>query len=127
MPARAPTFHGSNEMKKSLLVAGIVSISSVLGSFGCDEVPGDAGTSGAAGSGSTTTTEQDPFSVGTPFDVPVPDSGRVFVDLDKPALVKEIDNWDLAFEGPDVYTNGGDSGIGKGAAFGPVDINDFLS
>jgi hypothetical protein len=48
-----------------------------------------------------------------------------FVDLDVPAVI-EVDDpsdsleWDLAFHGYDVITNGGVSGRGAGAAFGPL-------
>jgi hypothetical protein len=99
------------------------------GALGCDEVPGDAGTTGTAGAGggTTTTTEEDPFASGAALDVAVPAKGRVFVDLDTKALVDTASPWDLAFEGPDVFTNGGESGSGMGAAFGPLDATEFIS
>jgi hypothetical protein len=48
-----------------------------------------------------------------------------FVDLDVPAVIEVGDpsdslEWDLAFRGYDVITNGGVSGRGAGAAFGPL-------
>ncbi|HEX7667255.1 MAG TPA: HmuY family protein, partial [Polyangiaceae bacterium] len=35
-------------------------------------------------------------------------------------------DWDLAFQGFDIFTNGGVSGGGKGSAFGPLDALQFL-
>jgi hypothetical protein len=125
-------------MKRSLILAFIVGLSSIGGALGCDEVPssaaaagasgasGAAGTAGTAGAAGSSTGQPDPYTVGDPFEVTVPETGRVFVDLDKLALAGEKDNWDLAFEGRDIFSNGGDSGIGKGAAFGPLDLEEFL-
>jgi hypothetical protein len=113
-------------MKKTSFFTCVAALS-VAGtlSLGCD----DAGSSGGGGSGggTTTTTETDPFASGTLLDVPVPESGRVWVDLDVPALADETATWELAFEGRDVFTNGGESGTGMGKAFGPLDPVDFLS
>lgn len=61
---------------------------------------------------------------GSVLSVPVPESGRVYVALGPLALVgtsSASTDWDLAFEGRDVFTNGGASGPGKGGAFGPLD------
>jgi hypothetical protein len=122
-------------MKRSLIFACIAGISMMGGGLGCDEVPsatasagasGASGAAGAAGEGGSTAGQPDPYTQGTPFEVTVPATGRVFVDLDKLEVAKEIDNWDLAFEGRDIFTNGGDSGIGRGAAFGPLDLEEFL-
>lgn len=59
--------------------------------------------------------------------VPVPEGGRAFVDLRTRGVVSEpaATGWDLAFEGIDVFTNGGLSGPGQGGAFGPLDIDAF--
>ncbi len=64
---------------------------------------------------------------GTPFAVPVPDSGRVYLRFAPLGLVKADEAWDLAFEGWDLFTNSGPSGSGKGGAFGPLDGAVFLS
>lgn len=111
-------------MKRASFFTCVAAIT-VLSALGCD----DAGPSGAggAGGGTTTTTPEDPFASGTPLDVPVPESGRVYVDLDVPAVADENSTWELAFEGRDVFTNGGESGTGMGKAFGPLDPVDFLS
>lgn len=50
---------------------------------------------------------------------------RTFVDLDVPEVIEVADpdaslEWDLAFQGFDVTTNGGVSGSGSGSAFGPL-------
>jgi hypothetical protein len=64
---------------------------------------------------------------------------RIVVDGDTPTLVQlstasEIEiagdyrvsgDWDLAFQGWDLFTNGGASGSGKGAAFGPLPFSYF--
>ena len=83
----------------------------------CDEVPETAG-GGGSGGGS-----DDPFASGTLVEVVV-EQARVFVDLDAAAIVTEGDDWDLAFQGRDVLTNGGVSGPGDGAAF-VLDRADF--
>jgi hypothetical protein len=36
-------------------------------------------------------------------------------------------DWDLAFQGWDIFTNGGVSGAGKGSAFGPLPFTHFLA
>lgn len=66
------------------------------------------------------------FDSGVELRVPVPASGRVYAKLNPPSVVAATDAWDLAFEGYDVFTNGGVSGTGKGAAFGPLDAIGFL-
>lgn len=86
----------------------------------CDEVPdgpGGGGAGGGQGGG-------DPFESGTLLQVPVEDA-RVYVDLDAVAIVSESDPWDLAFEGAEVFTNGGASGPGSGACFGPNEASAF--
>lgn len=101
------------------------------GTLGCDEIPsnptGSGGSAPTGSGGGSTTSEPDPFAGGTPLDVPVPTSGRVYVDLDTAALVTATDPWDLAFEGRGVFTNGGESGTAMGAAFGPLDPLEFPS
>jgi hypothetical protein len=74
----------------------------------------------------------DTFTSSSPLAVTVPATGRVFVKLaSPPAVVTPADpktdkTWDLAFEGLDVFTNGGPSGPGNAAAFGPNDSIVFL-
>jgi hypothetical protein len=74
----------------------------------------------------------DTFTSSEQLDVPVPATGRVYVKLaSPPAVVTPADpktdkTWDLAFEGLDVFTNGGPSGPGNAAAFGPNDPIVFL-
>lgn len=110
-------------MKKALLFTSIAAISASF-ALGCDEL-GPSGTGGSGGG--TTTIDEDPFASGTPMDVVVPESGRVYVDLDTLALAGEGETWELAFEGRDVYTNGGESGAGQSKAFGPLDPAEFVS
>jgi hypothetical protein len=69
---------------------------------------------------------------GTPLAVAVNASGKTFVDLTAPAVVTVADplasyDWDVAFEGYDVFTNSGASGPGLGGAFGPLDPEEFDS
>lgn len=89
-----------------------------------------AGSSTGAGAGGGETSGGG-GSPGVPLSVPVPATGRVFVKLDPPAIAtppgdgKTSSDWDLAFEGFDVYTNSGASGPAKGGAFGPLSAIDF--
>ncbi|WP_235880038.1 HmuY family protein [Polyangium aurulentum] len=83
----------------------------------CSEEVGKPSTTGSAPG-------DDP---GASLSVPVPAEGRVFITLKEPAIVtpkgdpSASTDWDLAFEGLDVYTNSGESGVGEGGAFGPLD------
>lgn len=99
--------------------------------LGCDERPegaGAAGSGGAGGSGAGGTGgEADPFAGGAPLDVAVPQEGRILVDLDEVTVAGDGDGWELAFEAQDVFTNGGASGSGKGAAFGPFEAVELLA
>lgn len=54
----------------------------------------------------------------------VPDTGRVYLKL--AGGTATATDWDLAFEGMDVFTNSGVSGTGMGAGFGPLDDAVFL-
>ncbi|MDF2694955.1 MAG: hypothetical protein K0S65_3338 [Labilithrix sp.] len=104
----------------SLAAASLVAASL----FACDDSAGprneagggsaDAGADGAA------------FDSGKELAFQVPETGRVHITLDPPAVVDESAAWDLAFEGYDIFTNGGVSGSGAGAAFGPLDAVVFL-
>lgn len=72
------------------------------------------------------------FDSGVELRVPVAESARVYVKLSTPAVVaapadpKTSAEWDLAFEGHDIFTNGGVSGAAKGAMFGPLEASSFL-
>lgn len=72
------------------------------------------------------------FDSGSELRVPVPASGRVFVKLAPPSLANVIGDpktsldWDLAFDGFDIYTNSGVSGSGRAGAFGPHDAVVFI-
>lgn len=62
------------------------------------------------------------------LEISVPDAGRVYVQLAGPGLVspgapERSNDWDLAFEGYDLFTNSGPSGAGKGAAFGQLELS----
>lgn len=76
--------------------------------------------------------DDDVLGGGTPLTVEVPASGRVYLDLDEPAVV-EVDDphasfaWDLAVEGYEIFTNGGASGSGDGSGFGPLDLETFAA
>jgi hypothetical protein len=58
---------------------------------------------------------------------------RTFVELAGPSQIEvegagaESIAWDIAFQGHDVFTNGGVSGPGSGSAFGPLSAPTFLS
>lgn len=64
------------------------------------------------------------------LNVPVSATKTTYVKLSPPAVVEETDpahatDWDLAFVGYDVFTNGGVSGPGNGSAFGPLSVGLF--
>lgn len=72
--------------------------------------------------------------LGVELAVPVPATGRVFVDLKTPSIVtlpggdgSTSKAWDIAFEGYSVYTNGGLSGPGDSGALGPYAPDVFAS
>jgi hypothetical protein len=72
------------------------------------------------------------FQSGRELRVPVPETGRTYVRLNPPSIVAVTDpkaslEWDLAFEGYDVFTNGGVSGGGRAASFGPLAALGFVS
>jgi hypothetical protein len=68
---------------------------------------------------------------GTELRVEVPEKGRVYVKLATPEVTTldgdatSSTEWDIAFEGFDVYTNSGVSGPGKAAGFGPIESQAF--
>jgi hypothetical protein len=93
--------------------------------------PSEASTGGAgSGAGGEPT---DDLSIGKEL--------RIDVEVDVPTLVQlstasviHVDgdyqasaDWDLAFQGWDLFTNGGASGVGKGGAFGPLPFTYFLA
>lgn len=96
-----------------VVVAGLVAVA-----CGGGETTPDAGTPDGGGLEGT-----------TELQVPVPTTGRVYVNLATPAVVTPSGapaadgSWDLAFEGYDVFTNSGASGAGQGGAFGPLDVS----
>jgi len=120
----------------------LVFVTTLFATSACTEEVGSTGGggNGAAPSGPTTISSGqgggggvDIGDEGTPLDVPVPETGKVYVDLDEPALLTLTDaqaasstDWELAFEGLDVFTNSGVSGPGNGGAFGPYDGFVFL-
>lgn len=110
----------------AILVAGASAVTGACSdSAGAKSTPATPGDDGGADGGDT-------FTSSSPLAVTVPATGRVFVKLaSPPAVVTPADpktdkTWDLAFEGLDVFTNGGPSGPGNAAAFGPNDPIVFL-
>ncbi len=66
---------------------------------------------------------------GEPMTIEVAPDSETFVDLSARGVVETTRNstrWDLVFDGWKVYTNGGVSGPGQGAVFGPSDPLDLL-
>jgi hypothetical protein len=103
---------------------------SALAAVACSEDVGAKSSSGGAGDAGAD--GGDAFTLGDEVRVVVPGSGRAYVKLASPAGVvtpadpKTDKGWDLAFEGADVFTNGGASGSGAANAFGPLDSVVFL-
>ncbi len=111
----------------------IAAVAAPLALVACSDEPGpgsnpaaELGTLPDGGDGAAV------FDTGTELRVPVPESGRVYVKLASPAVVtpagdpKTALDWDLAFEGFDVFTNSGASGGGQAAGFGPLDAITFI-
>ncbi len=66
---------------------------------------------------------------GTPTTLAIGTNSATFVDLSELGVVeteRSALDWDLVFEGWRVFTNGGVSGPGRGAVFGPSDPLDLL-
>jgi len=111
-----------NRLRHCLLELGVAGLA-----LACSNSSGNPAGPGPADSGADDPSVYDSTTV---LEVPVPDSGRVFVQLAKPALVTpsqpaDSREWDLAFEGYDVFSNSGPSGSGQGAAFGQLDVSDL--
>lgn len=103
---------------KRLLLIGLLA---ALATAACDDSAAskpDAGTTPPDGAAAS-------FDSGTELKIPVGETGRTYIKLSPPSIATEAD-WDLAFEGFDVFTNSGASGTGKAAAFGPLDAVTFL-
>lgn len=105
-------------------------IAMTVGLCACEEIPSKASGGGAEGGnaaagGSPAGGGGAPFETGRLLDVPV--TGAVHVDLDEPAIVTADDDWELRFEGLDVFTNGGVSGSRSAAAFGPLSAPTLLA
>lgn len=117
-------------MRGEPMRAFVVAASAASLLLACSDEAGskpDAGASRADGGA-----DEAAFDTGTELRIPVPETGRVYVELATPAIVtpagdpKTSADWDLAFEGLDLFTNSGVSGSGKGAAFGPLDAITFI-
>ncbi|HWA70849.1 MAG TPA: HmuY family protein [Polyangiaceae bacterium] len=82
---------------------------------------------------SSAETDEDGGLGGTLLSVPVPSSGEALVALATPAVLPVVGEerpafgWDLGFRGLEVFTNGGVSSSGAGAAFGLLSLPTFLS
>lgn len=97
----------------------------------CSDTAGSKSNGGAAAPADAGP-DSSAFDSGSELRVLVPDAGRVYVKLNPAAVAtsgtdpKASLDWDLAFEGFDVFTNSGVSGSGQGGAFGPLDAITFL-
>jgi hypothetical protein len=93
---------------------------------GADGASG-AGASDASGSGGG-------MALGTELEVRVTADEPTFVSLSSASTVmvsneesSSSTEWDLRFQGWDIFSNGGASGGGKGASFGPLPLTYFLA
>lgn len=93
-------------------------------SDGGEPSPPESSTAGASSGAGGEPSEV--FTIGTELRIDVEVDDPTFVQLSTASVVRvERDyqasgDWDLAFQGWDVFTNGGVSGVGKAAAFGPL-------
>lgn len=105
-------------------------VSSLALLLGCTSTPVDSGPEGASGKrGSGDPDGPAPAQDGV-VELDVSARGRTYLDLAALSFVASQGtdtDWDLAFQGYDVYTNGGASGNGRGSAFGPLSPPTFLS
>jgi hypothetical protein len=96
----------------------------------CSSDPIGNGAHGAGGTNGSGGTSNGDVRPGDALTVAVSATRVTYVNLATPAVVTESDpqrssDWDLAFVGYDVLTNGGLSGPGGGSAFGPLSISAF--
>lgn len=107
-----------------------------------EPAPGAGGAGGSAdtdGSGGDAETDAggkpaEDFGVGTELRFTVSADAPTFVNLAAAGVVDvssdergASNDWDLVFEGWEIFTNGGASGGGKGAAFGPLPFTYFAA
>lgn len=96
----------------------------IAGASDADDEPGSQG--GAGGTSSATP------PLGVELRIHVHPDAPTFVSLESGSELElegesEPATWDLKFQGWDVFTNGGASGGGKGAAFGPLPFTYFAA
>lgn len=93
---------------------------------------GDVSTHTVLDAGVLPSPDADFYAGTTELEIPVPETGRVYVHLATPSVVspsgdpQSSSEWDLAFEGYAIHTNSGPSGNGQGGAFGPLEPATFL-
>jgi hypothetical protein len=95
---------------------------------------GAAESLGRGGEGTSSGSPPEDFRVGVELRVTVARDASTFVNLAAAKVVdigeaepRQSSDWDLAFRGWDIFTNGGASGGGKGAAFGPLPFTYLLA
>ncbi len=113
------------------VLAVMVALGSVTSFVACSDVADAPATSDGGGRAVDDATvpvdAASTFRSGAVLEIPVGESGRTYVSLEPLAVVPAPSSpasskaWDLAFEGYDVYTNGGVSGSGSAKSFGPLD------
>ena len=90
----------------------------------------DAGTGQPGGGGAVEAATA--FASGQEIAIAVPEKGKVFLSLSPlgivpaPADPRVSTGWDMAFEQYTITTNGGVSGPGQAASFGPLDAAAFV-
>lgn len=119
-------------MNRYLVALPLVAAS--LGPVACSDSadPPSPDGAGAAGTAPAAPHDEGVYASAAALAIDVPPTGRAYLRLADPAVVTVADpagdaGWDLAFDGFNVFTNGGSSGGGAGGAFGPLDVSDFLT
>lgn len=110
-----------------MLRDGLILALSLAALAACSEATGKPDPASTSGGGDAGAEEP-----GKELSVTVPSTGKVFIKLATPEVVtvdgdgQSSMDWDIAFSGYDVLTNGGVSGKALGKAFGPLDVLNFL-
>ena len=114
--------------------AGLACALALGAALGCKSSSvGDGPSSGEAGADGGAAGNPGTVVPGAGIELTVGPDSRTFVELGTPSVLLLDGNgessiaWDLAFQGRDIFTNGGISGPGNSSAFGPLSAPTYLT